>query len=129
MHRICLIGIGLAISFLGSAAYADGDPVKGAVVFRKCQSCHTVKEGQNRVGPSLFGIVGRPTASIEGFRYSKAMAAYGASGKVWDDATLAAYLPAPRDAVPGTSMAFAGLKKPEDIANLIAYLKNPAAAQ
>jgi cytochrome c len=129
MHRICLIGFGLAISSLASAAHADGDAAKGAVVFRKCQSCHTINEGQNRVGPSLFGIVERPTASIEGFRYSKAMAAYGASGKVWDEATLAGYLPAPRDAVPGTSMAFAGLKKPEDIANIIAYLKNPAAAK
>jgi cytochrome c len=129
MNRICLIGFGLAIFSIASAAHADDDAVKGKVVFRKCQSCHTVNEGQNRVGPTLFGIVGRKTASIEGFRYSKAMIAYGASGKVWDDATLAAYLPAPRDAVPGTSMAFAGLKKPEDVANLIAYLKDPAAAE
>lgn len=124
----CLIALTLSLSVAG-AAHAAGDAVKGAVVFKKCMACHTVEAGKNRVGPSLAGIVGRKTASIAGFKYSKAMVAFGASGKVWDEATLTTYLPAPRDLVKGTTMAFAGLKKPEDVANLIAYLTNPAAAK
>lgn len=110
-------------------AFADGDAVAGAAVFKKnCMACHTATEAKNKVGPTLMGIVGRPVATVEGFKYSKAMTAFGADGKVWSAEELALYLPKPRDLVKGTTMSFAGLKKPEDIANLVAYLQDPAAA-
>ncbi|MBB3978943.1 cytochrome c [Rhizobium azooxidifex] len=110
-----------------TAAHADGDAAAGATVFKKCAACHSV-DPTNKVGPSLKDVVGRPVASIEGFRYSKAMIAFG-EGKTWDEALLTEYLAAPRAVVKGTSMAFAGLKKPEDVANVIAYLKAPPAAE
>ncbi|MCB1447790.1 MAG: cytochrome c family protein [Rhizobiaceae bacterium] len=116
-------------AFATAATFAHaGDAVKGALVFKKCQACHTATEPTNRVGPSLQNIVGRPVATADGFRYSKAMMAFGA-GKTWDEALLAAYLPAPRSLVKGTTMAFAGLKNPEDVDNIIAYLRDPAAAK
>ena len=118
-----------ALPLLAAAGTASaGDAVLGKTVFRKCQSCHTATAPANRVGPSLMGVVGRPVASVDKYRYSGPMKAF-AEGKVWDEATLAEYLAAPRDVVPGTTMAFPGLKKPEDIENVIAYLKDPAAAQ
>lgn len=123
--RLCLISVLLAAT--AGLAHA-GDARKGAVVFKKCQACHTATEATNRIGPSLQNVVGRPVASVEGFKYSKAMQAFGA-GKTWDEALLAEYLPAPRAMVKGTTMAFAGLKKPEEVADLIAYLKDPSAAE
>ena len=77
----------------------------------------------NKVGPTLKGLVGRKAASVEGYKYSAAMIAKGAEGVVWDEATLTAYLPDPKGFVPKTKMAFAGLKKPEEVADVIAYLK------
>ena len=77
---------------------------------------------------NLAGIVGRPVASVDGFRYSPAMKAFAADAKVWDEALLAEYLAAPKTVVKGTNMAFAGIRKSEEIADLIAYLKDPAAA-
>ena len=108
-------------------ALAQGDAVAGKKAFRKCAACHTVDAG-NRVGPSLAGIVGRAVASVEGFRYSPAMKDYAADGKVWDEARLADYVAAPKAMVKGTSMAFAGIRKEQEIADLITYLKDPAAA-
>ncbi|MBR0554647.1 c-type cytochrome [Ciceribacter sp. L1K23] len=128
MKLHCLI---LAASLIlpAGVALADGDAVAGAAVFKKnCMACHTATEAKNKVGPSLMGVVDRPVASVEGFKYSKAMTEFGADGKVWSAEELALYLPKPRDLVKGTTMSFAGLKKPEDIANIIAYLKDPAAA-
>jgi len=103
------------------------DAAAGKKTFRLCAACHAL-DGKNRVGPHLDGVIGRSVASVEGFRYSKAMVAFGEDGKVWDEQHLAEYLAAPRTTVKGTTMAFAGVKKPEDIANLIEFLKNPAAA-
>jgi cytochrome c len=103
------------------------DAAHGAVVFKKCMACHTATAPTNRVGPSLQGLMGRPVATAENFKYSQAMKDFGA-GKVWDEATLTTYLAAPRQVVKGTYMAFPGLKVPEDIADVIAYLKDPAAA-
>jgi cytochrome c len=125
--KLQAILLSAAIVSAASAAQA-GDATAGATVFRKCQSCHTATAPGNRVGPSLMNLIGRPVAKSENFSYSEAMIAFGA-GKVWDEATLTGYLAAPRDVVPGTKMAFPGLKKPEDIANVIAYIKDPAAAQ
>ena len=104
-------------------AHAEGDAAKGEKVFTKCKACHEVEKGVNKVGPTLKGVVGRKAASIADYKYSEAMIAKGAEGVVWDEATLAAYLPDPKAFVPKTKMAFAGLKKPEDVADVIAYLK------
>ena len=93
------------------------------MVFKKCKACHTVEPGKKKIGPSLHGIIGKTAGTVEGFKYSKAMIAYGTAGTVWDDHTLSAYLEAPRKVVKGTKMAFPGLKKPEDRADVIAYLQ------
>ena len=112
-----------------SAVLADGDAIAGAAVFKRCGACHTATGPDNRVGPSLMGIVGRAVASKPDYAYSPAMRAFGADGKVWDEALLRKYLPAPQFLVKGTRMAFPGLKSDKDLDNLLAYLKNPAAAQ
>ncbi len=109
-----LVALGLAAS-----AHAAGDPAAGRAVFNKCSICHTVKPGQNAIGPSLFGVVGRKSATEPGFSYSDAMKK---ADKTWDEATLDTYLTSPKAMVPGTKMVFPGLSKPEDRANLIAYL-------
>lgn len=106
------------------AQEAEIDLAKGAKVFKKCKACHMVGDkARNLVGPQLNGIVDGKIAQVEGFRYSKAMTAYGEQEGVWSEELLDAYLLSPRTAVKGTRMAFAGLRKPQDRANVIAYLK------
>ena len=123
MRKLCTLA---AISLcLSAPAHAEGDAVAGKAVFRKCAPCHST-EPVNRVGPTLAGVVGRPVASVADYSYSPAMKAFSEGGKVWNEAVLAEYLQSPKAMVPGTRMTFAGLKKIEDIANLIAYLKAPA---
>ncbi len=113
------LGVVLAL-LLAGVAEAGGDPVRGAQVFRKCQPCHRVGPGATTlVGPPLNGIIGRKAASIEGYSYSPAMRE---SGIVWSEATLSQYLRAPKAFIPNVYMNFPGLKKDEDIANIIAYL-------
>jgi cytochrome c len=109
----------LATLVLSSAAYAGGDAAAGKTVFAKCAICHSTQPGKTAIGPSLFGVVGRHSASIEGYSYSDAMKK---ADKTWDEATLDVYLTDPKATVPGTKMVFAGLPKPEDRANVIAYL-------
>ncbi|MGZ9724427.1 c-type cytochrome [Rhizobium miluonense] len=128
MKLFCLT-LATIILASGSGALADGNPVVGAAVFRKCAACHTATTRENRVGPSLMGIVGRPVASVPDYNYSPAMKAFGADGKIWDEALLRKYLPAPQSLVKGIRMTFPGLKSDKDLDNLIAYLRNPAAAQ
>ncbi len=106
-----------------AAAHAEGDPAKGKKVFNKCKACHFADKKKNKVGPYLVGIVGRKAASVEGFKYSKAMQAKAAEGLVWTEENLDKYLEKPKKFIPGNKMAFAGLKKAEDRANVIAYLK------
>ncbi len=117
------------LSVMAMPAFAEGDPVKGAKVFKKCKACHVVEEEKNRVGPHLVGIIDRPVASVDGFKYSKAMIEFGADGKVWDVETLTIYLKKPKDLIKKTSMAFAGLKKDADIENVVVYLQDPSAAE
>lgn len=107
------------------AAMADGDAVAGKTVFKKCFACHEAVKEQNKVGPHLIGVAGRQAGTLESFagKYSPALVEAGAKGLVWDDQNLAAYLKAPKEFIPGNRMAFAGLKKDEDIADVIAYLK------
>ncbi|MBC7954098.1 MAG: cytochrome c family protein [Rhodospirillaceae bacterium] len=109
-----------ALALLTGTAFAQaGDPAAGEKVFTQCKACHTVQAGQNRVGPSLFGVVGRAAGAVEGFAYSPAMKG---SGMTWTAETLDKYLTDPKAAIPGNKMVFPGLKKPEDRANVIAYL-------
>jgi cytochrome c len=109
----------LAVVSFSSAARADGDAAAGKAVFNKCALCHTIDPAKKGLGPTLFGVVGRHSASVEGFSYSEAMKA---ANKTWDEATLDVYLTDPKALVPGTKMIFPGLPKTEDRANVIAYL-------
>ncbi len=120
--RRCSIGLAAlaAIGLTANAARADGDPALGKASFNKCAACHSVKEGENKIGPSLHGIVGRTSHSIESFSYSEPMKAYNVT---WDAPTLDHYLTDPRGTVPGTKMIFVGLKKDDERANVIAYLE------
>lgn len=96
----------------------------GEAVFKKCKACHMVGEdAKNRVGPILNGVVDRHIASVDGFKYSSALIEAGASGMVWDDQSLHEFLTKPSAFMSGTKMSFAGLKKPEDIDAVIAYLR------
>jgi cytochrome c len=106
-----------------AGATMSGDPVKGEAVFRQCQTCHVKQVGVNKVGPSLAGIVGRPAGSIPGFRYSEANKG---SGITWTEQELYTYLEDPKKKVPGTIMAFAGIKDSQKRADVIAYLKAPS---
>ena len=94
-------------------------------VFKRCTACHDVSASgaRNRMGPELNGIVGRPAAAAEGFSYSKAMTDAAAGGLVWTPETLTPFLEDPRQNMPGNKMAFAGLKNPDDLADLVAYLQ------
>lgn len=103
-----------------SAAGSGGDAAAGKAVFAKCMACHTTEAGKNKIGPSLHGVVGRKAGAVAGFAYSPAMKG---SGITWTEAELDAFLANPRTKVKGTKMFFAGLPKPEDRANLIAYLE------
>lgn len=102
---------------------AAQDAEAGKKVFNRCKACHEAEQPKNKVGPHLVGIIGRTAGSLAGYTYSDAMIAAGAGGLVWDEAKIADYMTDPKGMIPGNKMAFAGLKKPEDIANLIAYLK------
>ena len=90
---------------------------KGEKVFAQCKACHVVEAGKNRVGPSLWAVVGRTSGSIAGFNYSKANKE---SGVTWSEDVLFTYLEAPAKFMPGTRMAFGGLKNPQDRAEVIA---------
>ena len=108
---------------LAAPALAEGDPAAGEKVFNKCKACHMVGEGaKNRVGPVLNGVVGGPVAAVADFAYSDVFREKAAAGAVWTEEELAAFLASPRKYAKGTKMAFAGLRKGEEIADVIAYL-------
>ena len=121
--RRVLVGAA-ALVVLGAAQSAGQDIAAGEKLFGRCKACHAVGEGaKNKVGPQLNGVVGRKAGALEDFKYSNAMTEAGEGGLVWNDETLSAYLADPRGFVKGNRMAFAGIKKKEDLANVIAYLK------
>jgi cytochrome c len=98
---------------------ASADPAAGEAVFKKCGACHKL-DGSDGVGPHLNGIVDRAKGSVAGFGYSEAMMAMAAD--TWTPENIAAFIENPKGYMPGTKMAFAGLPKAEDRANLVAYL-------
>ena len=118
-HAIARLTAVALAALTAGAARAEGDPALGKVQFNKCAACHSIKPGENKIGPSMHGIVGRPSHSIEGFNYSEAMKAYNVT---WTEAELNTYLENPRGVVAGTKMIFVGIKKEDERANLIAYL-------
>nr|WP_240046576.1 cytochrome c family protein [Paracraurococcus ruber] len=110
-----------AVPLLPVAGQAAGDAEAGKTAFgRRCGVCHAVAEGQNKVGPSLHGVVGRPAGQVANFNYSPAMKG---SGKTWDEAALSAYLDDPKAYVPGNRMILAGIKDEAERQNIIAYLE------
>ena len=115
--------IAIAVAFSGviftSGAWA-GDAGAGKSVFSSsCSICHSVQPGQNKIGPSLSGLVGRKTGVVAGYSYSPANEA---ANLTWDDATLDKYLESPRVVIPATKMTYAGVKDAGKRADLIAYL-------
>ena len=111
----------LFLIFLFSNNALAGDAAKGKKLFTKCKACHNAEKPQNKVGPHLVGIVGRKAASADGYKkYSKDLKE---AGIVWDEANLDKWLANPKGMYPGTKMIYPGLKKAEDRADLIEYLK------
>ena len=109
------------------AAVDDGAALiaAGEKVFKKCKACHKVGPGaKNASGPQLNALMGRTMGSVEGFKYSNVFKAALAEGRVWDEASLAAFLAKPKSYMKGTKMSFSGLKKEQDLDAITAYLKS-----
>ena len=114
-----LLFAAVVLAGLPHAAFA-GDAAAGKSDFAAaCAICHSVQAGQNKIGPTLFGVVGRKTGAVPGYSYSPGNQN---ANLTWDDATLDKYLESPRAVVPGTKMAYGGLKDPQKRADLISYL-------
>lgn len=115
----------LALASFATVAQAESDAAaKGEKVFKKCKICHAVGEGaKKKIGPPLNNIIDAKAGVQEGYKYSKALIAAGEGGLMWSDEKLDEYLTKPRKLVPKGKMAFPGLKKEDDRANVIAYLK------
>ena len=126
MRKTIGLAAALTAALVCSAVVAKNcdqeDLQKGERVFMRCKACHTVEQGKNRVGPSLYGIVGRPVASEPGYNYSSAMKTYGNGDAKWTKDRLMTYLADPRKVVPGTKMSFAGLPKDDEREHVVCYL-------
>ncbi len=126
MLRTIIMTTILSTSILTNINMAFAEDIKaGEKVFNKCKACHTVDEGgKNKLGPNLWNIVGAPIAAKDGYKYSKALKAYAEEAGNWNEENLIAWLKKPKGLVKKTKMIFAGLKKADDITNLLAYLKS-----
>ena len=108
-------GSGEIMALLATASVADGEKI-----FKKCAACHSIaKSGGNKIGPALWGVLGRQAGSVSDYKYSKAMAAHG---KTWSFEEMNSFLIKPRDWIKGTKMSFAGLKKGKERASVILYM-------
>ena len=100
--------------------FASVSAAEGAKVFKKCAACHSIAEGgANKIGPALWGVLGRQAGSLPDYKYSKAMAAHG---KKWSFEEMNGFLIKPKDWIKGTKMSFAGLKNAKDRASVILYM-------
>src|ERR1700761_2107274 len=117
--RIAALSV-IAAAVLATPALAAGDPVQGKAVFARCAVCHNVeKDGGNGVGPNLFGVAGRKSASVDGFNYSGPMKG---ANITWNDDNLTKWVSGPAKMVPGNKMAFGGIAQKSQIADVVAYL-------
>jgi cytochrome c len=113
------LAVGALLAIIASRGMA-ADVEAGKTEFKKCALCHTIEAGKNKIGPSLFGVVGRKSASLDNYEYSEAMKKFD---HTWDEQTLDTYLTDPRATVPGTKMIFPGIKDKAERDDVIAYLE------
>ena len=119
--RFQISALAFGVVFLIAAGpVLAADVEAGKTAFKKCALCHTTEAGKNKIGPSLFGVVGRQSAGLEGFNYSEGMKKFE---HTWDEQTLDVYLADPRGTVPGTKMIFPGIKDKAEREDVIAYLE------
>ena len=119
--KYILVVIGMIIIILTVSIANTADPIKGQKVFKKCVACHSLQEGKNKMGPTLYNLLGRKAGSVEGYKYSKAMKN---SDVVWDEESLDKFLTKPRKFIKKTKMSFRGIKKKSLRDDIISYLKN-----
>ena len=110
----------MSILTIDSGIGSRGDPINGKKVFKKCAACHSLQEGKNKMGPTLYNLLGRKAGSVEGYKYSKAMKN---SGVVWDEESLDKFLTKPRKFIKRTKMSFWGIKKKSLRDDLISFFK------
>ena len=125
MKRTAICGLALVLACAGGASAEDGDAARGAELFPiRCGECHALAPTEEKkLGPSLIGLIGRTSGTLEGYTYSDPMKA---AGIVWSEDTLKVYLANPRKVVPGTKMNFNGLKRGTDLQDVVAYLMQAA---
>jgi cytochrome c len=123
MRNLFAACVGSLMLAAAPAAWAQ-DAEAGKKVFNQCRACHVVDKETNRVGPHLVGLFGRKAGHVDGFAYSDAMKN---ADITWDEESLSKYLTDPKGFIAGNKMAFAGVKKEDDLKNLIAYLKQETA--
>ena len=121
MAKRKILALAIAAALAASPAFADGNAKKGAKVFKKCKSCHTLKAGKHKSGPSLAGIIGRKAGTVDGFKKYKGLKG---ADFAWDEANLDKFLTNPKKFLGKKSSMTMKLKKAGDRANVIAYLKS-----
>jgi cytochrome c len=124
MKKHVLFGLVAGVALMAGVSAASAQSAEeGEKVFRQCKACHSLEAGKKGVGPSLSGLIGRQSGSMEGFAYSPAMKG---ANITWNEENLTKYIADPKGFVAGNKMAFAGVKKEEDLKNVVAYLLQAA---
>src|ERR1700737_2112158 len=118
LFQVSALGFGVGV-LIAAGPVVAADVEAGKTAFKKCAPVHTPQAGKNKIGPSLFGVVGRQSAGLENFSYSEGMKKFE---HTWDEQTLDLYLADPRATVPGTKMIFPGIKDKAERDDVIAYL-------
>jgi cytochrome c len=130
MPRNLLLPLAAAAGFFLAPAAQAQDADAGQRVFNQCRACHVIAAGgRSGVGPNLHGVWGRAAGAVEGFRYSAPMRQKATEGLVWTEENLRAYLTDPKSVVPAGSMAFAGIRNPQQLNDLMAFLQRASTAQ